>query len=118
MDIFSPRFGELPGTNTAGAKGPPANRLPSDRMQELEDGMERLLLITEALWTLLKEQHGYDEQELVRRIAAIDMRDGKYDNRVAKAPPKPCPKCNRMLGKHRSKCLYCGEPILMTPFDR
>jgi hypothetical protein len=118
MDLFSPRFDELTGGNAAAGKGASTQRLPADRLQELEDGIERLLLITEAMWTLLREQHGYDEQELVRRIAAIDMRDGKYDNRVAKAPPKPCPKCNRMLGKHRAKCLYCGEPIVMTPFDR
>ena len=84
----------------------------------LESEVERLLMITEALWTILQERFGYDDQELIKRIVMIDMRDGKLDGKVAADAPKSCPKCNRILFKHRPRCLYCGEPVVTNPFDR
>ena len=53
----------------------------------LEFDVERLLMISEALWSILKEQHGYTDEELQSRILQIDMRDGKLDGRVADSPP-------------------------------
>lgn len=97
-------------------------RSGSDRTRSeihlLESEVERLLMITEALWSILQEKFGYDDQELVKRIVMIDMRDGKLDGKVAAAAPKSCPKCNRTLFKHRPRCLYCGEPVVTDPFDR
>ncbi|MEO6787659.1 MAG: hypothetical protein ABI318_16145 [Chthoniobacteraceae bacterium] len=85
---------------------------------EMKADIERLYFITEALWRILKEKHGLDDLEIVRQITAIDMEDGKLDNRKAKTPPQPCPKCGRMLGKQRTKCMYCGELIVANPFER
>jgi hypothetical protein len=84
----------------------------------LRSDVERLLMITEALWMILKEQHGFDDNALVKRIVEIDMRDGKLDGRVAPTPPQKCPKCNRTLFKNRSRCIYCGEYVVMNPFER
>jgi hypothetical protein len=84
----------------------------------LESEVERLLMITEALWSILQEKFGYDDQELVRRMVMIDMRDGKLDGKVAATAPKTCPKCNRTLFRHRPRCLYCGEPVAPGPFER
>ncbi len=84
----------------------------------LKSDVERLLMITEALWLILKEQHGYDDNELVKRIVAIDMRDGKLDGRVAPEPPQKCPKCDRTLFKNRMRCVYCGEYFVGNPFQR
>ncbi len=84
----------------------------------LESEVERLLMITEALWSILQEKFEYDDQELIKRIVMIDMRDGKLDGKVAAVAPKTCPKCNRTLFKHRPRCLYCGEPVATNPFDR
>ncbi|MEA3213808.1 MAG: hypothetical protein QOE70_6865 [Chthoniobacter sp.] len=88
------------------------------RVRELELQVERLLLITEALWRLLQEKHGFDENELVRMITMIDLEDGKLDGRKPASPPKPCPKCQRILSKNRPRCLFCGEPIAADPFER
>ena len=84
----------------------------------LKSDVERLLMITEALWLILKEQHGYDDNELVKRIVTIDMRDGKLDGRVAPEPPQKCPQCGRTLFKNRSRCVYCGEYFVGNPFQR
>jgi len=90
---------------------------PAD-VAEMKADIERLYFITEALWRILKEKHGLDDLEIVRQITAIDMEDGKLDGRKLKTPPQPCPKCGRVLGKQRTKCMYCGELIAVNPFER
>ncbi len=80
--------------------------------------VERLYMITEALWTILKEQHGYTDEELIHRVEDIDLRDGKLDGKVARKPNPPCKQCNRpIIGRH-AVCLYCGAPTRLSPFDR
>lgn len=94
----------------------------AERARELVDLMardlERLLMITEALWGILKEQHGYTDEELARRVHDIDMRDGKLDGRVAAAPPPLCPRCKRTLERQRSYCIYCGQAVTRDIFER
>ena len=80
--------------------------------------IERLLMITEALWGILKEKHGYTDDELMKRVAEIDQRDGKVDGRVAQSPPGSCPRCNRTLERKRPFCLYCGQAIAWDLFER
>jgi hypothetical protein len=89
----------------------------SDVQQLLAD-VERLYFITEALWRILREKHQLQDEEIIRQIAMIDMEDGKLDGRKAPQPPQPCPKCGRNLVKQRMKCMYCGELIVVQPFER
>ena len=84
----------------------------------LEHEVERLLMITEALWQILKEKHGCDEEELMRRVAVIDLADGKLDGKVAKSPPMECPGCQRALNRRHHTCLYCGTQFVPPPFAR
>ena len=82
--------------------------------------VEKLFMITEALWTILKEKHGCTDAELVRRVQEIDLRDGKLDGKVAKVKPD-CPKCGRKLMGKRPVCLYCGAEVTrgdLAPFSR
>jgi hypothetical protein len=85
---------------------------------QLRADIERLYFISEALWRILKAKDGLEDNEIIRQIAMIDMEDGKLDGRKAKTPPQPCPKCGRMLGKQRVKCMFCGELIAVNPFER
>lgn len=82
--------------------------------------VEKLFMLTEALWTILKEKHGCTDAELVQRVQEIDLRDGKLDGRVAKVNPD-CPKCSRKLMGKRPICLYCGAEVArvdLQPFSR
>jgi hypothetical protein len=100
---------------------PPARPSRSESLgdaAEIKADIERLYFITEALWRILREKHGLDDVEIVRQITAIDMEDGKLDSRKAKTPPQPCPKCGRVLGRQRTKCMFCGELIAVNPFER
>ena len=105
-------------TNTNQPMSPARASEPSSEVSELRADVERLYFITEALWRILKEKNGLEDNEIIRQIATIDMEDGKLDGRKAKTPPHPCPKCGRVVGKQRMKCLYCGELIAAQPFER
>lgn len=80
--------------------------------------IERLLMITEAMWQIMKERFGYQDEELANRVVEIDRRDGKLDGRVAPGPPPACPNCGRTLERKRAVCLYCGQLIARDPFER
>jgi hypothetical protein len=84
----------------------------------LKSEIERLLMISEALWTLVKEQHDYDDEALAGRIREIDMKDGRLDGRVAPSAPSVCPNCGRTLSRQRPVCMYCGASGGQDPFAR
>lgn len=80
--------------------------------------VEKLFMITEALWAILKEQHGYTDEDLGQMIQDIDLRDGKLDGKVSKKQNPSCPQCGRtLMGKHPI-CLYCGTAVVRDPFER
>ena len=78
--------------------------------RELEDRCNKALLVTEALWTLLRDRLGVSEEELLARVREIDLRDGTLDG-VAARPPAKCAACGRLTAASRSRCLYCGDPL-------
>ncbi len=78
-------------------------------VDKLKGDVERLMLITEALWELLREEHGCTDEQLIAKITEIDLRDGKLDGRVStKAQPRACPQCGRVIMRDRTQCAYCG----------
>ncbi len=105
-------------TQAAPSGAAAAARKAASDVECLTYDVERLLMISEALWTILKEQHGYDDNELIRRIAEIDLRDGRLDGKLSKEAPGQCPHCNRTLVKKRPYCMYCGKPVAVNPFER
>lgn len=82
----------------------------------LRHDVNRLLLITEALWTLLKKERGYSEDVLADLVKEIDMRDGRLDGKTAKAVPLPCPNCGKINSSKRSMCIYCGNQLPVALF--
>jgi hypothetical protein len=84
--------------------------------ETLRHDVDRLLMITEALWTFLKKEHGYSDEELANAVKEIDLRDGRLDGRVGKSPPKACPSCGKMNSSKQLRCLYCGQPLPVTLF--
>ena len=80
----------------------------------MQHDIDRLLMITEALWLFIKQQHGYADEDLVKVITEIDQRDAQQGAHV----PVTCPACGRSNTGKRARCIYCGKPIPMDPFAR
>ena len=87
-------------------------------VEDLRKDVDRLLLINEALWRIVREKLKCTDAELVEYIHEIDLEDGHLDGRKAASPPRKCPHCERPLSKHRSVCIYCSRPVEFLPFER
>ena len=88
------------------------------KIGQMKAEIDRLLFITQALWELLKEEHGYTEEVLINRINDIDLRDGKLDGKMATQGPVGCPKCGRANRPNRPACIYCCTFLNPSPFAR
>ena len=100
--------------SSAASKATQANT-KADLMQA---DVEKLFMITEALWTILRDRMGLVDEDLIKIIKEIDMQDGRMDGRVAKQANAACPDCGRtLLGRHPA-CLYCGAVVDRNPFER
>ena len=82
----------------------------------LRHDVDRLLMLTEALWGFLKQEHGYTDEQLAEAVKAIDLRDGRLDGKAAKIPPTACPQCQRLNSAKFSRCIYCGSPLPVALF--
>lgn len=78
------------------------------KIEALEGNVDRLTLITQALWEVLQTKVGVEEAELVSLIEEIDLRDGKLDGKITKVPQK-CEKCNQSVSVKTNMCFYCGH---------
>ncbi len=95
-----------------------AARTAQTNVELLTHDIDRLLLITEAMWTLMKQQHGYAEDVLIKLIEEIDSRKAIVNGMNVKDPPQACPNCGRPNAAKRLFCIYCGKPIAGNPFAR
>lgn len=96
-----------------------AAREARSEVESLRQDIDRLLMITEALWTLLQKEHGYADNVLSELVKEIDLRDGRLDGKsVAVAPPAPCPACGKINSSRRSVCIYCGQSLPVQLFAR
>lgn len=78
----------------------------TDRVAELEQRVDRLALLSMALWTLVKKHEGWTDDELLQQVTALDLQDGKPDGHVRPAVTE-CPQCHRPVSQRHRKCLYC-----------
>jgi hypothetical protein len=81
-----------------------------DDYHELRRHTEALSLACQALWEIVRSQHGFNDEVLLKKIEEIDLRDGKLDGSIA-STTADCPKCGRTGRSSRGKCLYCGTAI-------
>ena len=75
-----------------------------------QERMDRLVLVTRAMWTLLSEKMGVTEADLVKRLTELDAADGAADGQVtAASPPVRC-SCGAAICRQMRRCLFCGKP--------
>ena len=79
----------------------------AERIEALEDKVDRLALICQASWELVDGINGLSEQSLMDKVEEIDARDGQVDGKATVKPPK-CPKCSKPVSRKSGRCMYCG----------
>jgi hypothetical protein len=88
---------------------------PESKVLDLHDRVDRLVLIVEAMWSLLEET-GLTEEQLLAKISELDTADGVADGRITRAPTT-CPACGSASPAGRTTCQVCGGPLDVTdPF--
>jgi hypothetical protein len=88
------------------------------RLEVFKHDIDRLLLITEALWTLAKQEHGYTDDVLLGLIQGLEKQKAAANPNGAQDPPVACPKCGRANTATRTFCMFCGTPLPVRPFAR
>lgn len=82
------------------------------QMDALHHDVQRLKLINQALWELLRERARLTDEDLVAKMQEVDLRDGKEDGEITDGALR-CPDCGRVSASRHGRCLYCG-----TLFDK
>jgi hypothetical protein len=89
----------------------------SSRVDELEERLDRLTLVTQSLWEVAKTAGGLDDGALTRMVRDIDLSDGALDGRSPKTVCV-CAAYEQVMSADHETCLYCGEPKLdSAPFE-
>lgn len=72
------------------------------------DNIDRLYLITHAMWIIMKEKFGLTDDELIAQVNALDLQDGIINGK-GEVYKVTCPNCQMTISTKFRKCLYCGR---------
>ena len=85
--------------------------------QTLGQKVDRLILVSKAIWELVRDSNKLSDQALFEKVKEIDLRDGTVGGKIVHTP-KPCPKCGRTVSTKTGRCMYCGTTVpFATPLD-
>jgi len=80
------------------------------RMIDVDERIDRLTLLVEAMWSLLREQ-GLTDEDLAARLMELDQSDGTLDGRRTPAP-STCRSCGSKVAAGLTACQFCGTAVL------
>jgi hypothetical protein len=91
----------------------------SVKLNDVDDRIDRMLLLIEAMWSLLKEQ-GFTDEQLAGRLAELDHGDGVGDGRRT-PQTSDCRECGSKVAAGLTACQFCGAAVAAHlapgPFD-
>lgn len=91
------------------AAGASAGGQVAGDIHDVNARVDRLLLVVDALWSMVRER-GYTDEQLAERIRSLDAADGTIDG--ARTPrPRPCTSCDSMVEPGRTTCAFCGAAV-------
>jgi hypothetical protein len=101
--------------NRPPSQGP---RPPShEAMEHLERRVNRLSLLCQSMWELLRERAEFTDDQLATKVLEVDLRDGRTDGRMS-TQISNCPSCGRKTNSRRSTCVICGAELPKAhPFE-
>ena len=78
---------------------------------------ERLYLVVQAMWELLKDKAGLTDADLDAKVQEIDIRDGRLDGQDStQTDPLTCRQCGRTILSGQAQCSWCGTQAEGGPF--
>lgn len=89
---------------------PPKARFEELDRDDLVRRSEALTLACQALWEIVRDEHAMTDEDILRKMQEIDLRDGALDGRVAPSIAT-CPACHRGNNAARRVCIYCGAKL-------
>lgn len=78
------------------------------QLTELLRHVERLALLNQALWELIRTKLSLTDDDLEQMARQVDLRDGREDGQIT-AIAVQCPSCRRICNSKHDRCLYCGQ---------
>lgn len=85
------------------------------RVEDLNERIDKLLIIVRGMWALMEEQ-GMSAEDLIRKIEEIDMSDGVDDDMV-RANALDCPSCDSKVAPGLKNCQFCGAEVIADTSD-
>ncbi len=80
------------------------------QLKVVNANLAKTMMICEALWEILRDEHGYSDEDLNKKLYEIDMKDGSLDGRNQRKAVK-CPECGHTVSSRHPACIYCGKVI-------
>lgn len=75
---------------------------PETKFLAMEDRIDRVVIIVEAMWDLLQEA-GVPPERLEAKIAELD------ETRRLRNESRPCPNCEAAIPSGLQRCQWCGH---------
>ena len=82
----------------------------------LKANLERSFMISHALWEIVRFQCGLTDEDILRKVSEIDLRDGVLDGKN-EGTPTICPGCGQRVSTRNPTCPYCGHVIDESIFN-
>ena len=82
----------------------------------LKANLERSFMISHALWEIVRFQCGLTDEDILRKVSEIDLRDGVLDGKN-EGTPTICPGCGQRVSTRNPACPYCGGVIDESIFN-
>jgi len=96
----------------------PGFQAPVD-MGLLQIRFDRLLKVTEALWSLVLEISDLSEENLMQKVQELNMQERAQEAEgETKVLVLTCKKCGKVVSRKLCRCQYCGEDYVgQTAFE-
>ena len=78
-------------------------------LSSVDDRIDRLSMLCEAMWELLAENTDLTERDLKAKFTEIDERDGRQNFRRQRVA-HDCAECGAKIPPVRLHCQFCGAP--------
>jgi len=73
-------------------------------LERMSERVDKLMLICEAMWSLVKEKTELTDADLQQRVQQIDLASHSQEHTTVQT----CPQCQRTMSTRYRRCLYCG----------